>query len=247
MTPDFLTPVRIVLVRPHYAGNIGSVARLMSNFGLVDLVLVDPVASLAEHDARRLATHGGSILESARILPTLSEAIADCVATLATGGLADGVKRKSVYGTPREKLPFLIEAIPSGPVALVFGPEPHGLTTAEIGVCHGMIHIPTTAEQSSLNLSQAVAICLYELFQLTTDSHRLRKNNLATHDELDRMLGHLRESFEAIHYVYGQKGDQLMHGFRHIVLRAQPTTHEVRMLHGLARQLLYLSGHPKSE
>ena len=241
-----LSRVRVVLVRPHYAGNIGAVARLMSNFGLSDLVLVDPIASLVEHDARRLATHGISILESAKIVSTLSEAIADCVATLATGGLADGVKRKSVYGTPREKLPFLIDALPAGPVALVFGPEPHGLTTAEIGICHGMIHIPASPENSSLNLSQAVAICLYELFQLTTDTHRLRKNNLATHDELDRMLGHLRESFEAIHYVYGQKGDQLMHGFRHIILRAQPTKTEVRLLHGLARQLLYLAGHPKS-
>ncbi|MFO0938184.1 MAG: RNA methyltransferase [Gemmataceae bacterium] len=240
-----LQAVRVVLVRPHYAGNIGAVARLMSNFGLTDLVLVDPVASLVDHDARRLATHGISILESARVVPTLMDSIADCVATLATGGLADGVKRKSVYGTPREKLPFLVDAMTSGTAALVFGPEPHGLTTAEIGMCHGMIHIPTSPDHSSLNLSQAVAVCLYELFQLTTDSHRLRKKNLASHEELDRMLGHLRESFEAIHYVYGQKGDQLMHGFRHVILRAQPTTQEVRMLHGLARQLLYLAGHTK--
>ena len=76
--------------------------------------------------------------------------------------------------------------------------------------------------------------------------HAQWQRELASHDELDRMVGHLRESFEAIHYVYGQKGGQLMHGFRHIILRAQPTTQEVRMLHGLARQLLYLAGHPKS-
>ena len=238
MTPSAL---RIVLVRPHYAGNIGSVARLMANFGHRDLVLVDPVASVTDYDARRLATHGVSILDSARIVSSLSEALADCVATLATGGLADGVQRQSVVGTPREKLLFLREAIASGPVALVFGPEPHGLTTTEVGLCHGMIHIPTEDEFPSLNLSQAVAICLYEWHLLTAEIEIATTNDLANHAGLDRMFAHLKEAFEAIHYVYGTKGDPLMHAFRHVLSRAKPTNQEVRMLHGLARQLLWLA------
>jgi tRNA/rRNA methyltransferase len=242
-----LSRVRVVLVRPHYAGNIGAVARLMSNFGLNDLVLVDPIASINEHDARRLATHGVEILEASRIFTTLSEAISDCVATLASGGLIDGVQRKSVVGTPREQLPSLLESMASGPVALVFGPEPHGLTTAEVSLCHGMIHIPTSRDCSSLNLSQAVGICLYELFQLSHDVHLSRaERDLAPHGELERMFGHLREAFEAIHYVYGTKGDPLMHAFRHVLSRARPTNQESRMLHGLARQLLYLASHQTS-
>jgi tRNA/rRNA methyltransferase len=237
-----VSALRIVLVRPHYAGNIGSVARLMANFGHRDLVLVDPVASVVDHDARRLATHGVTILESARIVANLPEALADCVATLATGGLADGVQRKSVVGTPREKLPFLRESIGNGPVALVFGPEPHGLTTAEVSLCHGMIHIPTGEEFPSLNLSQAVAICLYEWHLLTTQIEPTVISDLANHADLDRMFVHLKEAFEAIHYVYGTKGDPLMHAFRHVLMRAKPTNQEVRMLHGLARQLLWLAG-----
>lgn len=243
MSPSAL---RIVLVRPHYAGNIGSVARLMANFGHRDLVLVDPIASVTDHDARRLATHGVTILDSARIVSGLPEALADCVATFATGGLADGVQRQSVVGTPREKLPFLRESVGSGPVALVFGPEPHGLTTAEVGICHGMIHIPTGYEFPSLNLSQAVAICLYEWHLLTSKIEKTPNSDLANHADLDRMFAHLKEAFEAIHYVYGTKGDPLMHAFRHVLSRAKPTNQEVRMLHGLARQMLYLAGHSKT-
>lgn len=234
--------LRIVLVRPHYAGNIGSVARLMANFGHRDLVLVDPIANITDHDARRLATNGVSVLDSARIVSNLPEALADCVATLATGGLADGVQRQSVVGSPREKLPFLLESVGSGTVALVFGPEPHGLTTAEVSLCHGMIHIPTADEFPSLNLSQAVAICLYEWHLLRAQIEPTATSDLANHADLDRMFAHLKEAFEAIHYVYGTKGDPLMHAFRHVLSRAKPTNQEVRMLHGLARQLLWLAG-----
>jgi tRNA/rRNA methyltransferase len=231
--------LRIVLVRPHFAGNLGSVARAMANFGLRDLVLVDPIASPDDVEAQRMATHGRPVLQASRTVATLAEALADCVGTLATGGLADGVERETKTGTPREKLPWLRDAAAAGPVALVFGPEPHGLTTDEVTTCHGMIHIPTAADCPSINLSHAVAMCLYEWSTLTaTESNGPRP---ATHAELEMLFAHLRQSFEAIHYVYGSKGDALMQGVRHVLMRARPTPGEVRMLHGLARQTLYVA------
>jgi tRNA/rRNA methyltransferase len=241
--------VRIVLVRPHYAGNVGSVARVMANFGLNDLAIVNPVCDLVSHDARRLATNGVAVLDSATLYPDIHAAIANCVATLATGGLADGTQRETVVGSPIQKLPFLINSLNLGKAAIVFGPEPHGLTTEEIGFCHGMIHIPTSESCPSLNLSHAVAICLYELAKLINelDSSNNQQNaltekeQLASHEELDRLFAHLRQGFEAIHYVYGSKADQLMHGFRHMISRCQPTNQEVRMLHGLARQMLFVA------
>jgi tRNA/rRNA methyltransferase len=242
-----LSRVRIVLVRPHFAGNLGSVARVMANFGFRDLVLVDPIVDHASEDARRMATHGLPVLESCRVMATLNESLADCVASLATGGLAAGVERQTVAGSPREKLPFLIQSIDAGTVALVFGPEPHGLTNAEVSQCHGMIHIPTTDDCPSINLSHAVAMCLYEMSQLVNESISRIAHQPASHAELDRLIGHLRQAFEAINYIYGDKADQLMHGFRHIISRAQPSSQEVRLLHGLARQTLYISGKYRSE
>src|SRR5437763_13293106 len=95
---------RVVLVRTHYPGNLGAAARVMRNFGLTDLVLVDPVTSTNELEARRMATHGLPILDAARVVPDLGEALGDCVFTLATSGLADGVVRQTFVGSPREKL-----------------------------------------------------------------------------------------------------------------------------------------------
>src|SRR3954469_24874845 len=102
-----LSRCRVVLVRPHYPGNLGATARVMRNFGLTDLVLVDPVCSTNDLEARRMATHGLAVLDAARVVPDLGAALTDCVYTLATSAKSDGVVREGVSGTPEEKLPQL--------------------------------------------------------------------------------------------------------------------------------------------
>ena len=145
-----LSRCRVVLVRTHYAGNIGSAARAMRNFGLSDLVLVDPLASPLAYEARQLATHGVGVLDSARVVADLGDAVGDCVFVLGTSGVTDGPFRQIAVGTPEEQLPKLLRAMDAGPVALVFGPEPHGLANAEVTRCHGLIQIPTAADAPSL-------------------------------------------------------------------------------------------------
>src|SRR3954471_18693163 len=98
---------RVVLVRTHYPGNLGATARVMRNFGLNDLVLVDPIASVNDLEARRMATHGLPVLDAARVVPGLGDALSDCVFALATSGLAGGVVRETVVGAPEQKLPAL--------------------------------------------------------------------------------------------------------------------------------------------
>src|SRR5437763_3122457 len=198
---------RIVLVRTHYPGNLGAAARVMRNFGLTDLVLVDPVTSVNELEARRMATHGLPVLDAARVVPDLGDAVADCVYTLATSGLANGVVRQTFVGTPEEKFPALLEAMASGPVALVFGPEPHGLSNAEITRCHGLVHIPVDPSAPALNLAQAVAICCYELHtqyaRLAATRSGARPPEMAPFADQERMFAHLREALEAAGYLYG--------------------------------------------
>ena len=123
---------RVVLVRPHFAGNLGAVARVMRNFGLRHLVLVDPIANPQHRDAAMMAVHGLDVLTSARTVPTLAEAVADCALVLATSGEVGGLARKGFWGTPEEKVPALLAALDRGPAAVVFGPEPSGLTVDEI-------------------------------------------------------------------------------------------------------------------
>lgn len=243
-----LANVRVVLVRTHYAGNLGSVARAMRNFGLSDLVLVAPYATPNDLDARRLATHGLPVLDAARTVPDLGAALADCTLTLATSSLTAGITRRGMIGTAAEMMPRLLAAAATGPVAVVFGPEPHGLSNDEIGRCGGLVHVPVDPAFPSLNLAQAVTICCYELWQARSaaltaerpaDTHTAK---VATHAEQERMFEHLREAFTAAGYLFGARADGLMHAVRQFLGRAKPTPQEVRLMHGLARQLLHVTG-----
>jgi tRNA/rRNA methyltransferase len=230
---------RIVLVRPHVAANLGATARVMRNMGLTDLVLVDPVADPADPSARQLSTHGEEILDRCRVVPDLGAAVSDCVLVAATSARQGGLFRKQSAGLPEEVLPRLVEALALGPAALVFGPEPSGLTNAEITRCHWLVHVPSDPAYPALNLAQAVAICLYELRRAW-----LRKTEpagaapvLAPFADQERMFAHLHDALVDVHFLYGDKADALWHGIRHLLGRAGLTPMEVELLHGLARQL----------
>lgn len=239
-----LTNCRIVLVRPHFAGNLGAIARVMHNFGLRDLYLVRPIADRFDRDARRMSTQGEFILDSARIAATLDEALADCRVVLATSANVEGSYRAQAYGRPDEMMPRLADALDAGPCALVFGPEPSGLSNEEVARCHGLIRILTAAEYPALNLAQAVAICLYELrkqFLQARDIATHVTQKIAPFEEQELMFDRLRQALEAVHFLYGPKAESLMHAVRQLIARAQPSPNEVRILHGLARQLSWVA------
>lgn len=241
---NLLHRCRVVLVRTHYAGNIGSVARVMRNFGLRDLVLVDPQTNITRHEARMMAVRGVEILDNASTVATIEEAVADCGLVLATSGEMRGLVRKGFSGTPEEKLPELLGVIAAKPVALVFGPEPHGLTAAEVARCHGAIYIPADDEYASLNLAQAVAVCLYELRKLAdrqSGSGWSGAEPPASFADQERAFAHLREGLVAVRFLWDFRADGVFHVLRHLIARAKPTDKEVMMLHGLARQLLHVA------
>jgi len=235
-----LADCRVVLVRPHYAGNVGATARAMRNFGLRDLYLVSPIADHLDAEARRMSTHGEAILDAARIVATLDEALGGCQQVLATTANVAGPYREHAYGRPDELLPKLAGMLRTGSTALVFGPEPSGLTNAEVARCHGLIRILSSAEYPALNLSQAVAICLCELHHqwlLIQNTADHPTQPIAPFEDQERMFTHLQESLEAIHFLDGDKAETLMHALRQLIARAGPSPNEVRILHGLARQI----------
>jgi len=222
-----------------YAGNIGATARVMRNMGLSELVLVSPAADITDRQARQLSTHGEDILDNARIVTDLGEAVADCVLVAGTSARVGGPFRRQSAGTPDEILPHLVEASAQGPTALVFGPEPNGLSNAEVTRCHSVIHIPANPSYPSLNLAQAVAVVLYELRRawLKRTELPIAPAPAAPFADLERMFGNLRTALEEIHFLYGDNADTLMHALRHLIGRARPTAMEVDVLLGLARQL----------
>jgi tRNA/rRNA methyltransferase len=233
---------RVVLVRPHIAGNLGATARVMRNFGLKDLYFVAPEADRDDRNARQMSTHGEDILAQARIVDDLGTALADCVLAVGTSARTGGLFRRQSMGLPEEILPRLAESLAARqPVALVFGPEATGLANSEVTRCHYLVHIPTDDSYPALNLAQAVAICLYELRRCAgrVDSVSLPDDLLpANFAAQERVFEHLRLALEKVHFLFGPKADSLMHAIRHLLGRAKPTMMEVEILHGLARQLL---------
>ena len=150
--------IRIVLVEPAGPLNVGSVARVMKNMGLHQLVLVNPHCDHLGEEARLMAVRAADILETAKVVESLPAALVGCVRAIATTG-DDSRSLPTKLEDPADALPWLLEA----PSALIFGPEDCGLTNAQLNRAQRLIRIPSSDAYSSLNLAQAVAICCYEL------------------------------------------------------------------------------------
>lgn len=152
--------IRIVLVEPAGPLNVGSVARVMKNMGLHQLILVNPQCDYLGEEARLMAVRAADILETAKVVESLPAALVGCVRAIATTG-DDCRSLPTKLEAPADALPWLLEA----PSALIFGREDCGLTNAELNRAQRLIRIPSSDAYTSLNLAQAVAICCYELYK----------------------------------------------------------------------------------
>ncbi len=153
--------IRVVLVSPRNPLNIGAAARAMANFGFAHLTVVAPFEP--HWREARSAIGAEKLLESARVAKSLQEAIGRTTLVLGTGALARRKPEQPVVALPG-LAPLVQEQLNrGGRIALVFGPEKRGLTRSDLALCHGLVQIPTHPRQPSMNLGQAVAVCLYEL------------------------------------------------------------------------------------
>jgi tRNA/rRNA methyltransferase len=160
-----LDRIYIILVEPKFEDNIGSVARVMKNFGLRNLILVNPRTQIT-HRAYVLATHASDVLDSAIILKDFEKLVKSFDLLFATSGKVTSSKTKKLrkFITP-ETMARLIKNSDATRIGIVFGREDLGLTNKEIWLCDHLVHIPTNPEFPILNLSQAVAVVTYELFK----------------------------------------------------------------------------------
>jgi TrmH family RNA methyltransferase len=153
--------LKVVLVSPRNPLNIGAAARAMANFGLSRLSVVAPYEP--HWREAKSAVQAEDLLRNARRTQRLSEAVADCALVLGTGSLTRRKPEQPVVPLPAVA-PIVLAALSRrSRVALVFGPEKRGLTREDLSLCHYVVEIPTHPRQPSMNLAQAVAVCLYEL------------------------------------------------------------------------------------
>jgi len=227
-----LTNVRIVLVRPRGSANVGAVARAMKNMGLDDLAVVQPAP--LDSWAEAMAAHAREVLESRRRYETVADAVADCGLVVGTT-CHDGPYRAAADG-PRGAAPRLLAAAAANRVAVVFGPEDHGLSNEDLLACQQLITIPASPAYPSLNLAQAVMLCCYELFLAAQCPHP-EARVLASAEHVERMFEHLCAAFLAIGFLKPDNPDHIMHAVRRMLGRAEMDDRDVRIWLGLARQI----------
>ena len=239
---DVLENIRIVLVGTLYSGNVGSVCRAMANMGIRDLVLAGPQICDGWEDAVKLAVHATDILESRRETASLVDAVADCafvVGTTARGGLY----RQHVK-TPREVAPELLKLASNGKVALVFGREDKGLFNEEIGQCTHLIRIPVHPDYTSLNLSQAVLLCCYELYSARgTYEPPVEKSLPAAAAHKLKVLEKWRDMLLLIGFMKEDKADHMMQGVQRIFSRGIFSEDDAAIMMGVARQADWAAKH----
>jgi TrmH family RNA methyltransferase len=229
--------LRIVLVSPRNPLNIGAAARAMSNFGVSDLRLVKPY-EVAFKEARS-AVRARYILDQAQVFESLAPAVSDC--TLVVGTTALGNRDLHVPLHRLEAAGALIRnEMESSPVALLFGSEKFGLSNEDMSYCHWLLRIPTREEHGSMNLGQAVAICLYVLRRNESAvEKRFEAPQLVTSEDLERITFLLLDLLTRSGYVNDRTSKSTELKVRRLVQRLGIRSADAETWLGILRQILW--------
>ncbi len=224
--------IRVVLVRPESAANVGACARVVRNTGAEGLDLVAP-GDWRTVECWRSAWGAQEILERARVHDDLAGAIAGAGLVVAfTGRRPAGPPPLDVREVARE----VATLAPDDAAALVFGPETSGLSNRELAACGRRATIPAHPARSSYNLSHAVGIAAYEMYRAaeraTPESARR-----ATHDEKERLLRLLRAGLRSLRALPERDTETAFADWRALVQRMDLTPRELRLLEHMARKM----------
>jgi len=228
-------PARIVLVSPRNPLNIGAAARAMSNFGFTRLRLVNPYE--AAFKEARSAVNAHYLLEQAEVFDDVGAAIADCSLVVGTTALGNRDLHVPLYRL--EAGADIIRNQAAG-VALLFGSEKFGLSNEDMSYCNWLLRIPTRAEHGSMNLGQAVAICLYELRRSEAEvSRRFEEAAAAAGEEIDRITNLLLDVLGCSGYIHERVSTSTELKIRRLVRRLRIPASDSETWLGILRQILW--------
>ncbi|MDH3205935.1 MAG: TrmJ/YjtD family RNA methyltransferase [Gemmatimonadota bacterium] len=235
---DLLSRIVVVLDHPKDLVNIAGTVRVMMNFGLSRLRLVQPDV-FDTYRIGGIAHRSGELTESATLHETLDEALAD--ATFIVGTTARPRTAGRAYVRPREAAEQIARRAAEGPVAILLGREDRGLTNEDLDRCHAVTIIPT-AEFSSLNLAQACLVLAYEVFlAVGGGQEELPKGRRATRpptqEELEETFAALADGLERIDFYKARKPESVIRTLRTIVARAEPDLREAKLLAAIGYEI----------
>jgi tRNA/rRNA methyltransferase len=237
ITVDLHSNLRVVLVSTRNPLNIGAAARAMANFGVAKLRIVNPY-DVAWREARS-AVGAAPLLQTAELCTSVAEAVADCslvVGTTSVGhrGLQHPLRRLEYGGR------LMRRALASAPVALLFGSEKFGLSNEELAHCHWLMRIATEQQDLSMNLGQAVAVCLYELARKPAAARTVpEKRKPANAGEVEQVTRLLLDVLSRSGYVNPVTAGSTDDKVRRLIRRLELSAHDVPVVLGMLRQILW--------
>ena len=230
---ESLDSIKIVLVGTSHPGNIGASARAMKNMGVKNLCLVSP-KDFPSDVATYRSKAAKDILENAEIHADLKNAISDC--QLVIGTSARGRTVPWPVMSPKEAAKDVRKNATNSKVAIVFGREDRGLTNEELGLCNIHVHIPTDVEYSSLNLSQAVQILVYEVrvsFIENLDEEEVWDVDFANNEQTERLINHMDELMQQVEFYDVDNPRKLLLRVRRFFKRSKIDVMEANIFRGL--------------
>ena len=229
--------IAVVLQRPKYAGNVGSVARAMKNMGLERLI-ISAAEPFPLEAMKMMSTHfAADIIDHIAYSPDLPEALADFQYAVGTTARLGSFRGPVI--PPREMAERLVGISQQNRIALVFGSEDKGLSNDELRLCHGLITIPVSERLKSINLSHAVMLVCYEVFLAGTAKKTVFAPKLASIAEIEGMYGQVKDVLMEIGFLNPQNPEYFMTHLRRLLSRTHLFSRDVKIIRGICRQVAW--------
>ena len=230
--------LKIILVEPNGPLNVGSVARLCSNFEVEELRIVSPKCDIFSLEAKKMALRGQKFIDQCMIFDNLEKAISDCDLVLASCGRID-LSKGSLCESSEDIFNWIFSFKKIKNLAIIFGREDRGLTNKELLLANKTFNIPTSRDNPSLNLSHAVSIVLYELNK--SSKRNLNKEleifNLASSKQIHDSFEEIEEMLLRVGYLLKHTSRAKISKFKNYILRANTSMQEINVLRGIVHQI----------
>ena len=238
--------LKVILVEPNGPLNVGSVARLCSNFEVDELRIVSPKCDIFSLEAKKMALKGQKFLDNCKIFHNLENAICDCDLVLASCGRIN-VSKDSFFESSEDIFDWTLSFKKINNLALIFGREDRGLTNSELLLANKTFNIQISQNNPSLNLSHAVSIALYELNNSSKKKfdQELKVFNLASSKQIHDSFLEIEELLLKVGYLLKHTSKAKISKFKNFILRSNTSMHEINVLRGIVHQINWFLNNSK--
>ena len=235
------------MVEPSGPINVGSVARLCSNFEVKELRIVSPQCDIFSLDAKKMALKGQYYIDNCKVFNSIEQAIFDCDLVLASCGRLD-ISNDIECESPEVISQWISSFRKIKNIGILFGREDRGLSNSELLFAHKIFNIKTSQSYPSLNLSHAVSVILYELNKTQKDNQKNVKDfNFASSKQIYESFIEIEEMLMRVGYLLEHTSHSKISKFKKFILKANTSSHEINVLRGIIHQINWYLNNTKDK